>query len=394
MYKNHLIQYARQAVIVCILVAGMAVFPALAQDGEASPWSFSGSIRGYYEYLDWDPGRHGVPEFDTLNSQLAYDDGSVIGSGQTYFYRFSSRVTGGTDSGEMVFLQSLWVGHRFTDKSELTVGLSSQPFGIYPYTGNNIAESIANWVGYEDTQSLGVKYARKDGALEAQLAFYPSDGGHGWASASSGNGMEKTAARYSYHAIDGNQESNTVVARVAYEIQHGKESKSEIGLSYLNGRIDSTINESGSRDAMAVHYAGAFGKAGVNLQAMQYNYRLNGSPTTILIGAYGFSGELATKGNIYIANLSYALDGSIGPFSGFTLYNDYSVLHKSATGFFDSSQNVTGISTTSGKWRVYVDYMQGKNTPFMSALAFNGLGTGQATNSTGKRTNVNVGYYF
>lgn len=392
MYRNQLIRYSPLAAAVRILIAGMAASSALAQDG--SPWSFNGAIRGNYQYLDYVPSRKGVLEFDTLMGKIAYDDGSVIGSGQIRYYRYSHRQTGGTDSGEMVFLHHLWMGYRFSDKGELTVGLSSQPFGLYPYAGNNLAESMAYWAGYEDTQSLGVKYSRRVGHLETQLAYYPSDGGYGWASVTPDNHLERESARYSFHAVNGNQESNTVVARVAYEILHGKEGKSEIGLSYLNGRIDSTIDQKGSRDAIAAHYAGSFGKLGVKLQAMQYNYRLNGSPTTILIGSYGYSNELAARGNIYIANISYAFDGRIGPFSGFTVYNDYSVLGKRTVGFIDSYQNVTGVFFGADKWRIYADYMQGKNTPYMSPAGYNGLGAGAATNNTGKRININIGYYF
>ncbi len=392
--KQGTLHAASGAVVVSILVAGMAGSSAFAQEEEKSPWRFNGVIRGNYQYLDYVSSRKGVLEFDTLFGKLAYDDGSVIGSGQIRYYRYSHRQTGGTDSGEMVFLQHLWVGYRFNDQSELNAGLSSQPFGLYPYAGNNLSESMAYWAGYEDTQSFGIKYSRRDGELETQLAIYPSDGGYGWASASGGNFLEKESARYSYHAVNGNLESNTVVARVAYGIQHGQDEKSEIGLSYLNGRIDSTINQAGNRDAMAVHYAGSFGKLGVRLQAMQYDYRLNGSPTTLSIGSYGYSNKLATKGNIYIANVSYALDGSIGPFSGFTAYNDYSVLSKSAAGFVDSSQNVAGVSADAGKWRGYVDYMHGKNSTFMSPVGYNGLGSGAATNNMGKRININVGYYF
>lgn len=371
-------------------LAAMAIFPAWAENA----WHFDGAIRGNYQYLDYVPARQGVFEFDTLQGGVDYDDGSVIGSGLIRYYRYSRRQTGGTDSGELVFMQHLWAGYRFHDKAELTAGLSSQPFGLYPYAGNNMAESMAYWAGFEDTQSLGLKYSRHAGAWETQLAIYPSDGGHGWAQASGGNFLEAKSARYSFHAVDGNQESNTVVARIAYEVQHGKDYTSGIGLSWLNGRIDSTINQAGSRDAIAVHYDGSFGKLDVKLQAMQYHYRLNGSPTTLLIGSYGYSNELAAHGDIYIANVSYALGGRVGPFSDFTLYNDYSVLNKRAAGFFDSSQNVTGVSSEAGKWRIYIDYMQGWNTPYMSPAAYSGLGAGQAANNTGKRLNINVGYYF
>lgn len=372
----------------------LAVSSTFAQPEKASPWNAGGAVRGNYQYLDYAPNRKGVLEFDTLMGKLAYDDGALIGSGQIRYYRYSQRQTGGTDSGEMVFLHHLWAGYRFPDRGEVAVGLSSQPFGLYPYTGNNLLESMAYWAGYEDTQSLGIKYSRRDGKLETQLAIYPGDGGYGWASASSGNALEKESARYSFHAVNGNRESNTVVARVAYGFEHNQDGKSEIGLSYLNGKIDSTIDQGGRREAIAAHYAGTFGKLGIGLQAMHYAYRLNGSPATLSIGSYGYSNQLAATGNIYIANLSYALGGSIGPFRSFTVYNDYSVLNKSAADFADSSQNVTGISATSGKWRLYVDYMQGKNSTFMSPQAYSGLGAGTETNNKGRRLNINLGYYF
>lgn len=382
------------AAVAGIFAAGVAASSAFAQEEEKSPWRFNGAIRGNYQYLDYVTSRKGVLEFDTLIGKFVYDDGSAIGSGQIRYYRYSHRQTGGTDSGEMVFLQHLWAGYRFKDKSELVVGLSSQPFGLYPYAGNNLSESMAYWAGYEDTQSFGIKYSRRDGELDTQLAIYPGDGGYGWASVSGGNSLEKESARYSFHAVNGNRESNTVVARAAYGIKHEQDNKSEIGLSYLNGKIDSTINQAGNRDATAVHYVGSFGKLGVRLQAMRYDYRLNGSPTALSIGSYGYSNQLATKGNIYIANVSYALEGSIGPFSGLTVYNDYSALSKSAAGFVDSSQNVTGVSADAGKWRFYADYMRGKNSTFMSPVGYNGLGAGAASNNAGKRININVGYYF
>lgn len=380
--------------VVSTLAAAIASPTAFAQTGENSPWIFNGALRENYQYLDYAPSRKGVLEFDTLLGKFAYDDGRIIGSGQINYYRLSQRQTGGIDSGEMVFLQHLWAGYRFVDKSELVVGLSAQPFGLFPYAGNSLFESIAYWAGYEDTQSVGVRYSRYDRGFETQLAIYPRDGGHGWASVTSGNSLEKESARYSNHAVNGNQESNTIVARIAYQIGRSQENKSEIGFSWLNGKIDSVINQGGRRDAVAVHYEGSYDKLGIKLQAMQYHYLLNGSPAAILIGSYGYSNELATRGKIYIANVSYALGGHLGPFAEFTLYRDYSVLRKCVAGFVDSSQIVTGVSSEAGKWRVNIDYMQGKNTPFMSPVAYSGLGAGQAASNAGKRLNINVGYYF
>jgi hypothetical protein len=69
-------------------------------------------------------------------------------------------------------------------------------------------------------------------------------------------------------------------------------------------------------------------------------------------------------------------------------------LDKSAAGFVNSYQNVTGLSFGAGKWWIYVDYMLGKNSPYMSAVFYNGLGSGAQTHNTGQRFNISFGYYF
>lgn len=393
-HDRHSVKKPLYRVLWCAMLANMAVQTAFAENAEKSSLSFGGAVRAQYQYLNYNPKRNGNLEFDILRGSFSYDDGSFIGSGQIRYYRYSPRQTGGADAGEMVFLQHLWSGYRFEDKSELTVGLNSHPFGIYPYASNNFFESIAYYAGYEDTQSFGIKYSRKDGKLETQLAYYPTDGGYGWTSATPGNYLEQESARYSFHAAKGNQERNTAIARAAYHLAYGGNAQSEIGFSYLNGEIHSSINQGGNRNAAAAHYVGLFGKLGIKLQAIQYHYSLNGSPATMLIGAFGYSNSLATKGNIYMANISYALDGSIGPFRGFKIYNDYSILKKPAAGFIDSIENVTGISFGADKWLIQADFMQGRNSTYMSPVFSSGMGGGAQAINTGNRLNVNVGYYF
>ena len=45
------------------------------------------------------------------------------------------------------------------------------------FWGNTYYLGIANSAGWEDVHNLGVKYDFNDGINEAQLAFYPTDGG-------------------------------------------------------------------------------------------------------------------------------------------------------------------------------------------------------------------------
>ena len=385
---------SRHISIFSLVIVAITNNFAFADEEKQSLLKFNGALRGNFQYLDYNPNRQVELEFDTLRGGFTYDNETFFSSGQLRFYRYSDTVTGGTKGGEMIILQHLWGGYRFEDKSELIAGFHSHPFGITPYAGNNFFESIAYYAGLEDAQSLGLKYSRKDGDLETQVAFYPHDGGHGWANEQNGNYLEQESARYSFHAVNGNEERNTAMARITYTVQHSNDIKSVFGVSYMNGEINSTIGQNGRKDATAVHYIGTFGNVGVKLEAINYDYRLANSPQTIHVGAFGFSNNLATKGNIYMANVSYAFDFKFGIFSGFTVYNDYSVLDKRITGFNDSRENVTGVSFNASKVFVYVDYMQGKNSTYMSPQFTNGLGSGAVTNNDGTRLNINIGYYF
>jgi len=53
---------------------------------------------------------------------------------------------------------------------------------------------------------------------------------------------------------------------------------------------------------------------------------------------------MAAKGDISVANVSYNIAGKIGPFSGFKVHNDYSILRKRVGTCKDAQQNVTGLS--------------------------------------------------
>jgi len=95
-----------------------------------------------------------------------------------------------------------------------------------------------------------------------------------------------------------------------------------------------------------------------------------------------------------VANVSYDIAGSVGPFTGFKIYNDYSVLKKKVGGFKDSLQNVSGVSFSSGKWYFYADFMLAKHQPYMSP-DFGGLAaTSPLHEGFSRRINLQAGYYF
>jgi hypothetical protein len=389
----------------CLVVSASGAF---AQDAKAL--KFDGAIRMWVEALSWNDQRKWMPEFDTARLGFKYDDGQFLAAGRERFYHYTSRETGAAKGANMLFNEYLWAGYRFADKSELHAGQERMPFGLLPYASNNFFESMAWYAGYEDTYATGLQYRRTAGAFSANIGFFPSDGRHrlSWTD-SNGELDGLDSVRYSNHLMKsyGREERNTFVARLGYTVPFAG-GKTEIGASVLTGRLAATdpALSSGDRWAGALHASAEFGRFGVQLETIRYanDFTGNGSVAgnwysacnrdCVIIGAYGYTNRLAAKGHIDIANISYKLPGAIGPFSDFVVYNDWSRLRKSAAGYADSYQNVTGVTFSSGGWVVIVDVANATNEPYLSPGFGNALAAGGGAKSSGHRFNANIGYYF
>ncbi len=389
------------AFAACVLAA----CPAIGQE-DGSPLSIGGAIRFNYVYKDWqDEYPRGFVGLDTARIDIRYDDGTRLASAQ---YRYNS-FPGGQGGYSQHFLHHGWVGWRFEDEAVLRVGVHQVPFGLLPFASNNFYESIAFYSGFEDKHDLGVSYSSRPGPVEWQLAFFPRDGGY---YGGSGNTAE-ASNRYSYNIVpdddeqgfgtgQDDRERNTLVGRVVWHLD--EEAKRELGLSALTGEIRNGRGVDTRRHALAVHYRQSFGQFHAMLQAIRYRYRTAHGPTQtyggldpnsfVMVGAFGYPFPLATEGSIYIANLSYDIEGTLGPFSGFKVYNDFSVLRKHVGGYKPSVQNVTGITFSSGKWVFYADVMLGKHHPYISP-DFGGLAsTSPRYDGYSTRINIQAGYYF
>lgn len=387
-----------------LLLASSAV--AGAAGTPASPLDIGGAIRFNYVYKDWQPEHpHGFVGLDTLRLDVNYDDGRRIGSAQYRYNRFPSGQGGYTNN----FLHHGWVGVRFDDKSELHAGLDKLPFGLLPFASNNFFESIAYYLGFEDTYDLGLSYAWRSGPMQWHLAWFPRDGG----SYGGGDNTVSASNRYSFNIVPDDakhgyatgqrdRERDTLVARGAWQV--GGPAKAELGLSLLRGEIDNGNGERSRRRAAAVHAKGSRGPWTLMGEALYYNNSTRHLPgqtfggldpnSFVMLGAFGYPYPVAAKGVVYVANASYDIVGSVGPFSGFKVYNDYSVLKKKSGAFKDALQNVTGLSFSSGKWFFYADFALGKHQPYMSP-DFGGLAAASPVHDGfSRRVNLNAGYYF
>jgi hypothetical protein len=391
---------------VCLALSASG---ALAQVAD-SPLKFDGAARIRFEHLSWNPDRKGTFEFDTIRLGYTYDDGQFLSSGRERYYHYSTRQTGASEGTSLLMNEYLWAGFRFADKSEIHVGQDIVPFGALKYASHNFFESMAYYAGFEDTYAAGIKYSRKDGDLSSTFAFFPSDGGHFLGDADNMSVLDgRDSLRYSNHLMKqyGREERNTFVARFAYAFELGG-GKSEFGVSAMSGELAATDSSlsGGRRNAQAVHYTGEFGNFGVKLETINYRNKFSGNGSVdgnwwsacdndcVIIGSYGFTNRMAAKGNIDIVSLSYKIPGSIGPFSNFRVYNDWSQLRKSASGYDRSWQNVTGVEFGSGAWWIMLDVARAKNQPYMSPVFGDALAAGGSSNTTGTRFNASIGYYF
>jgi hypothetical protein len=403
---------SKRVISLVTVAAGCGLWlaaPATSAQEAGNALKFEGAVRIRAEYLSWNPDRQGTLEFDTARIGFAYDDGRFLAAGRERYYHYSTRQSGGDGPTSLVMNDYLWAGMRFADQSQLRVGQQLMPFGLLPAASNNFFESMAYYVGYEDTYAMGAQYQRSDGGLNTAVAFFPSDGGHFLGGATDMAPLDGVdSIRYSNHLMPayGRKETNTFVGRLAYAFSLGG-GKSELGVSALAGQLDATTSAlaPGDRQAQAIHYAGEFGPLGIQLETIRYRNSFSGAGSVagpwwsacdndcVIIGSYGFTNRLAAKGNIDIASLSYRIPGTLGPFGKFRIYNDWSRLRKVAAGYAASAQNVTGVEFGSGGWWIMLDFARGKNQPYLSPVFGNALAAGGVP-STGNRFNASIGYYF
>lgn len=385
--------------------AGAAEAPAAPESPE-SPFTIGGAVRFNYVHKSWqDEYKSGFFGLDTARLEVKYDDGRLIGSAQ---YRYNNFPKGQGGYWQH-FLHHGWAGLRFDDGSEVHVGLDKNPFGLQPFASNNFYESIAFYAGLEDKYDLGVTYWSRPGPVEWQLAFFPRDGG----SYRGGSNTAGASNRYSYNIVKDDDEQgygtgqtdrerNTVIGRVVWHA--GPDRNHEFGVSGLTGEIDNGRGIDTRRHAAAVHYRGSYGRVGLMLEAIRYRYRTAHGPeqtyngldpnSFVMLGGFGYPFPVASAGDMFIANVSYAIPGKLGPFTDFKLYNDYGILKKRHAGYRNSVQNVTGVSFASGKWAFYVDFMLGKHHPYLSPDLGGLAGTSDEHNGFTRRINVQAGYYF
>ncbi|QJI29457.1 hypothetical protein HKK55_12250 [Pseudomonas sp. ADAK18] len=379
------------AALLCTLAA-----PAMAIQ-VTDNLDLGGAIRARW---DVDPDRD-IQKFglDTVFLNAKYTSDTWIGAAQYRFYGRSYPYQYTKNYGDIRFAQQAWVGYKFNPNQQVQMGLNQVPFGLQPLFGSTFYETLGNVIGLEDVQQIGAKYIQQIGDWNIQGGYYlrPAWQGQG---TSHGVTYSSVVSEADSSVVDGshNQERNTVVLRVAKALELGTW-KSEVGISGLTSTLENKdTDENGRRNAIAVHYAGKNGPWGVQLQAarQQMSPRNPGTSQVVTLGGYDGTYNVASRGNLYVADLSYDVAGKylFDQISGVKLYTNYSAFDKSADDFKTSQRLILGTSFSFSKLWIATEWLIGKNDPYIGGSSYaQSLGAG-GSDQWENQLYMNVGYYF
>lgn len=386
----------RSGFLCNIALLGSLATPALAVQ-VTDHLDLGGAVRARWDY---DPDRDiQTFNFDTAILSAKYSSDTWIGAakyrfyGRAYPYRYTDKV------GDIAFAESAWIGYRFNPEQQVQVGLNQIPFGLQPYFGSTFFETLGNVVGLEDIEQIGAKYIQQSGDWNLQAGYYlrPAWQGKGTSNGRTYSSVVSSADSYVADGSD-NRERNTLGLRVARAVQLG-DWASEVGVSGLTSTLkNNDTHNDGRRNALAVHYLGKNGPWGVQLQAarQQMSPRNPGTDELVTLGGYDGTFNVASRGNLYVADLSYDVDGKylFDQISGVKLYANYSAFDKSASDYKTSQRMILGSSFSLSKLWIATEWLFGKNDPYIGGSSYaQSLGAG-GSNQWENQVYVNIGYYF
>jgi len=356
-----------------------------------------GAVRARWDY---DPDRD-IQKFglDTMLLSAKYNSDSWIGQAEYRFYGRSYPYQYTQNYGDIQFAKFAWAGYQFNPDQQVQVGLNTVSFGLQPYFGSTFYETLGNVIGLEDVQQVGAKYIQQIGDWNIQAGYYlrPAWQGKGTSNGVTYSSVVSDADSYVTEGSN-NQERNTLVLRVVKALDLGPW-KSEIGLSGLTSSLQNQdTNDNGRRNAIAIHYKGQNGPWGVQLQAarQQMSPRNPGNDELLTFGGYDGTYNVASRGNLYVADVSYDVAGAylFEQVSGVKVYANYSAFDKSANDFKTSERMILGSSFSVNKLWVATEWLFGKNDPYIGGSSYTqSLGAG-GSDQWENQLYMNVGYYF
>jgi hypothetical protein len=370
------------------LLCSALCFTPISADSH-SDLKIGGALRYNFFYKSWqgqetNRDRGGDLAFDTFRLNL---DRAHKTLPLSIGYRFYSGYH---------MLHHGWLGYNLSANAQLQIGVHQVPFGIQPYASHNWFFLLPYYLGFEDDNDAGIKFLLRREPWHLTLAFYKNDEGH-----FTGNSLD--SARYSYDLVSGleqvNEETNQFNSRLTYTLSGDSGGNLELGSSVQIGQLyNSATRKNGHHWAIGLHLSGNYARWLLKLEAIRYEHHPQNPPgqndSYVVMGAYDYPYRVASKSDLYVAGVGFALPVAWGPITQVTLYDDYSLLAKPEENFHNSQQNVLGAMVTAGPIYTYIDLAAGKHHPWIGPDYENSLAKGSSTSGWEMRFNINVGYYF
>lgn len=362
-----------------ILYAGLLC----VQAQEKPKLKIGGALRFTYSYSNWkqaDEKRGGELGYDVfrLNISTKYKRIALDAD-----YRFYTTSSGGD------YLKRAVMEYAFSQRHKFSFGLIPVNFGLMPMMSNNFYCNLNYFLGLEEDDDMGIKYAYQYKEWELTTAFFKNadlfDGGEN---------RELSPNRYASDVVGRNKETNTFNLQAVYHFGY----KQQLGVSTLVGGLYNLDTQNlGSRFAGAIHYSGAFKSWSLKAQYTYYNMsprnKKESSADVVMLGSYGSAYKVASKGETYTLGLKYTLSFREGLVKSLEFYNDFSMLRKSKADFANTYENVLGCLLTAGPICVYIDYIVAKNHAWIG-INENAFAAGDKNAAWHSKWNINVGYYF
>ena len=381
--------------LLCTLLCALSASVQAVQVGDH--WDLGGAVR---MRVDDDPRRHiHKIGLDTVMLSASYASDSWVGAARYRFYGAEYPYQYVPHFGDIRFMEYAWIGYRFDPRHQVELGLNQVPFGLQPLYGSSFWETLGNIVGMEDIDMLGGKYRWDTREWNVQAGYYARQAwpGHGTSHGSTYS-VVVTPADPGVAGGTRNVERDLLVGRVARKAHVG-EWKGEVGFSLLTSSLyNDDTRRYGRRNAYAVHYSTQKNGWAAKLQyaRQQMAPRNPHGEQATTVGGYDGTLNLATRGNFYTGDLSYAFaNGHLGGWAeDLTFYSSYSLYEKSNPAFRNSQRFILGTSFSLKPLSIYLEWLNGRNDPYIGGSSYTQSLAAGGINRWRNQLYMNIGYYF
>lgn len=301
------------------------------------------------------------------------------------------------------FFRHAYIGYKIDKAWYAKLGIIQKPFGIAEYASHNWFFQLPYYVGLEDRHAMGVGVTNTYDKWTFDLAYFRQASPSGPVK---GKDSSVGSGRYSYAIVNTTgivqgeivnadiRELDQFNARIRYQVTN----EIEVGASAQVGRIyNKPLDKSDWGVNWAIHTVYDAKNWNFKGEIIGYNYNSRSDEgdklEAVQMAAYGSAYDVAAKGLMYVAGLSYTIPVNRKFIQSISAYLDYTYLDKKIKGYSGTHHIVPGVMITSGPIYTHIDYAMGKNQPWFSS-SFTGLAKGNSDARWNGRFNINIGYYF